>query len=311
MVTRRQAALGLLFVTIIWGGTFVWMKQILDAVDDRVDASGLTAVVALIVASRFALAALTLPLFSRSGRAGMFSAKSWKGGAILGTLMYLGFITQMIALDSISPSVSAFLTSLYVVFTAMIGAMIAGYNPTRIMIVGAILATLGAGFIDGPPHLNWTWAEILTVACALFFALHILATQIITSEMNPVEVSQTSFITVVILSLITLVIFSDTKLSELFASLGDDGVILPLLALGLLGSLVCLLMLNLLQRHLHPTHAAVIYALEPVWATIYGLSIGIQTWTIWILVGGLTLVIGNVIVEVGAQHNEEATPSKS
>ena len=93
--------------------------------------------------------------------------------------------------------------------------------------------------------------------------------------------------------------------------MGDDGVILPLLALGLLGSLVCLLMLNLLQRHLHPTHAAVIYALEPVWATIYGLSIGIQPWTFWILIGGLTLMVGNVIVEVGAQHNEEAIPSKS
>lgn len=311
MVSRRQAALGLLAVTLIWGGTFVWMKQILDAVDGRIDESGLTAIVALIVASRFALAALTLPLVSQKSRLGMMSKEAWKGGFILGLLMYLGFLTQMIALDSITPSVSAFLTSLYVVFTALIGSRMMGYTPTKVMIWGAVLATLGAGFIDGPPHLSWTWAELLTVTCALFFALHILATQRITTEMDPIEVSQTSFITVVILSALTFLFTMRDGLSELLSTLGDEGVVLPLLALGLGGSLICLLMLNLLQRHLHPTHAAVIYALEPVWATVYGLAIGIQPWSMWILAGGLTLVAGNIVVEIGAQHSEDAEPSKS
>jgi drug/metabolite transporter (DMT)-like permease len=77
----------------------------------------------------------------------------------------------------------------------------------------------------------------------------------------------------------------------------SDGVIIPVLLLGVGGSFFCLLFLNLYQRYLHPIQAAIIYALEPVWATIYGLGIDMVDWSIWILVGGGSLFIGNIIVE--------------
>jgi drug/metabolite transporter (DMT)-like permease len=57
---------------------------------------------------------------------------------------------------------------------------------------------------------------------------------------------------------------------------------------------------------LNPIQAAIIYALEPVWATIYGLSLGLDQWTGWILVGGGALFMGNIIVELfTAAHEEE------
>ena len=52
------------------------------------------------------------------------------------------------------------------------------------------------------------------------------------------------------------------------------------------GSFFCLLFLNMYQRYLHPIQAAIIYALEPVWATIYGLQLDMVDWSIWILIGG-------------------------
>ena len=78
----------------------------------------------------------------------------------------------------------------------------------------------------------------------------------------------------------------------------NDGVIIPLLCLGLIGSLFALLLLNLLQRHLHPVQAAIIYALEPVWATIFALTLEMTEWTGWIAVGGGALLIGNLMVEL-------------
>ena len=53
---------------------------------------------------------------------------------------------------------------------------------------GVLLATFGAGFIQGPPHLTWGFGEALTVVCAVFFALHIIYTQKITQAMDPVGV---------------------------------------------------------------------------------------------------------------------------
>ena len=58
------------------------------------------------------------------------------------------------------------------------------------------MATVGAGFIEGPPHLSWGWGEIVTVACALFFALHIIFTQRLTLALDPLMLTLTSFIVV-------------------------------------------------------------------------------------------------------------------
>ena len=59
------------------------------------------------------------------------------------------------------------------------------------------------------------------------------------------------------------------------------------------------------QRYLHPIQAAIIYALEPVWATIYGLQLGMVTWSIWILIGGGSLFFGNIIVELLSNNTDE------
>jgi drug/metabolite transporter (DMT)-like permease len=93
--------------------------------------------------------------------------------------------------------------------------------------------------------------------------------------------------------------------SDLIGVLRVDGVLLPLICLGLFGSLVALGILNLYQRHLEPVRAAIIYTLEPVWATLYGLVLGLVGWTPWILVGGGLLVVGNLLVEVTSQDEEE------
>jgi drug/metabolite transporter (DMT)-like permease len=85
----------------------------------------------------------------------------------------------------------------------------------------------------------------------------------------------------------------------------DDGVLIPVLCLGIGGSFFCLLLLNMFQRYLHPIQAAIIYALEPVWATMYGLGLDLVDWSAWILVGGGALFLGNIVVEVLTPSDSE------
>ena len=295
---RQIAILALLAVTLVWGATFVWMKQALDALDDEKATLGTNGVVAVLVFARFAIAALLMLIFFRKARSSLTDRRIWLDGIMLGGLMFLAYLSQMIGLDDINPSVSAFLTSLYVVFTALISS---AYNlrlPTKIMLLGVGLATFGAGFIQGPPHLTWGVAEFITVFCALLFALHILFTQHITTRRDPVAVSTTSFIVVTICSIITVFILGDGTDAKQWQLLFSDGLIIPVMLLGIGGSFFCLLFLNMYQRYLHPIQAAIIYALEPVWATIYGLQLGMVDWSIWILIGGGALFLGNIIVEL-------------
>jgi len=295
---RRKATWGLLAVTVAWGATFIWMKQAMDAIQPEIETYGRTPVVAALVGGRFLIAFIALFIISKEARTGLGNPELWKGGLILGAILLAGFITQMIGLDSITPSTSAFLTSLYVVFTALITTKITGQRVTRTMILGVALATFGAGFIEGPPHLSWGWGEVLTVICAVFFALHIIYTQQITQRMSPVGVTSTSFLVVTIGSLVVAFLSGGKSTFDALSVVNNEGVIIPLLCLGLIGSLFALLLLNSLQRFLHPVQAAIIYALEPVWATIFALGLDMTPWTGWIAVGGGALLVGNLMVEL-------------
>jgi drug/metabolite transporter (DMT)-like permease len=297
-VTRRRAVWGLLVVTIVWGATFIWMKQAMNALQSEIDFYGQTAVVSVLVGGRFLIAAIALFIGSSKARAALREKELWSGGTILGLILLVGFTTQMVGIDTISPSTSAFLTSLYVVFTAMISTKMTGQPVTRMMIAGVLLATFGAGFIEGPPHLSWGKGEILTVICAFFFALHIIFTQSITQRMDPLGVTITSFLVVSIGSLAISLLMGGEDTFKLWELTLQQDVLVPLLCLGLLGSLFALLLLNLLQRHLHPVQAAIIYGLEPVWATMFALGLGLTDWTGWIAVGGSALLLGNVLVEL-------------
>ena len=172
------------------------------------------------------------------------------------------------------------------------------------LIVGSFLGVrnqIGAGFIDGPPHIVWGLGELLTVVCAFFFALHIIYTDKITKQLNPIAVTSTSFAVLVVgAGIVALIASRDVMV---FESAWQEGVIIPLLFLGLFGSLACILMLNAFQRHLNPTHAAIIYSFEPVWATLYGWQKGLVEVSIWLTMG-LLLLLGNIIVELDESSEE-------
>tara|TARA_Y100000766_G_scaffold43119_1_gene33119 strand:+ start:981 stop:1844 length:864 start_codon:yes stop_codon:yes gene_type:complete len=277
------------------------MKQAMNSLEVELDEYSEAGVVGVIVATRFLIAFVALLPFSSRARAALTSKEDWKGGLILGSLMLAGFVLQMIGIESVTPSVSAFLTSLYVVFTAILSVKISDRKPTRMMIAGVLLATLGAGFIDGPPHIVWGRGEVLTVMCAFFFALHIIYTDSITKKLDPLAVTSTSFAVLVAgASIFALIASGDPMVAEVA---WQEGVVIPLLCLGLFGSLACILMLNAFQKYLNPTHAAIIYSFEPVWATLYGWYEGMIDVSIWLTMG-LLLLIGNIIVELDESGEE-------
>jgi len=297
--TRRKAATILLSVTLIWGATFIWMKQALNALAPELEVYGTVQVVSMLVAARFLIALVLLLVIFARARRGLRSKTVWKGGGLLGSLMLVGFVGQMVALNDINPATSAFLTSLYVVMTALLTVVMTDHPPRRALYWGVLMATLGAGFIEGPPHLSWGAGEVVTVVCAFFFALHIVYTQRLTLIHDPLALTTVTFLVILIGSTALSLFAGLTTFPEMVGDvLAREGVVVPLVCLGVGGSFFCLVALNLYQRHMHPVQAAIIYAFEPVWATVFGLGLGLVSWTWWILVGGGVLLAGNLLVEV-------------
>jgi drug/metabolite transporter (DMT)-like permease len=298
---RRRAVVALLAVTILWGCTFVWMKQSLDAAARRLGHPGGAPVVIACVGLRFAVAGALLACWPAARRGLDRGAR--RGGAILGLLLFAGFLFQMLGLEGVSPPVSAFLTSLYVVFAAALAAFTHRSRPHLPFVAGVLLATAGAGFIQGPPQLTFALPEWLTVASAFVFALHILATDKITRAHAPLPVTLAMFAFTALLAAGALPVAmlrpGATTAAELAAAVREPGFVAPLVLSTVFATVVALTLMNLYQRELDPVRAAILFALEPVWTTIIAVVAGFGRPGFWLWIGGSALVAGNLIAEWG------------
>jgi len=303
---KQKATIALFIVTIIWGCTFLWLKRALDSAAS-VSTSQTNVVATLFVTLRFGL---TLPIFlyfTPSIRKNLKHYRSWYDGAILAFFMLGGFVFQMMGLEGISPAVSAFLTSLYVIFTALILAYFAGRFQSKSLLFGVILATFGAGYIQGPPELHYDIAEWLTILCAIMFAGHIIFTDIITKRIDPMTVTFTSIAisTLMALFLLNYFMYVNDSNVNIFSMIVKADFLIPLLLSSFFGTFVALSLVNYYQKYIDPVRAAILYALEPVWATIFALGTGITTFNYWLLIGGSCLLVGNLIAELGNQRVSE------
>jgi len=302
---RARAILALLGVTVLWGCTFVWMKQSLNGALRVLGRSGGVTVVILYLGVRFTLAAGLLALWPRARRA--LDRGAWRGGAFLGAILFAGFILQMLGLEHVSPPVSAFLTSLYVVFAALLSAWLHKARPHLPFMIGVVLATVGAGFIEGPPHLTFGPAEWLTVASAFLFGIHILATDTITKANVPLGVTLGMFVCTAGFAVVALPVAMTRPgapaLSELIALLRDASFVVPLLLATIFATVLALTLMNQFQRDLDPVRAAILFALEPIWTTLIAMLLGFGRPGFWLWVGGGALIAGNLIAEWGAAHD--------
>ena len=304
---KQKATLALFLVTIIWGWTFIWLKNALNVAESFSSDDQINTVATLFVTIRFGFAIILFFIFTPKVMGELGDERVWKDGFILSLFIVGGFVFQMIGLEGISPAVSAFLTSLYVIFTALILAWFSGKLQNRNLLVGVFLATIGAGYIQGPPQLHYDIAEWLTIICALMFAGHIIFTDISTKRVSPLGLSFTSILISTIMCLLLLNIFLFVEIGEvdMVGLLMDTGFLVPLLLSSVFGTFTALVLVNTYQKYIDPVRAAILYALEPVWATLFSIYLDMTEFTFWLILGGSLLIIGNLIAELGNQRVSE------
>lgn len=165
MASNWRADLALGGIALVWGATFVVVKEALR------DASTLA-----FLSLRFTLATLALGLAFRP-LAGKFRGRILaKGGVAAGLCLFAGYLFQTWGLRYTTPSKSAFLTGLSIVMVPVFGAALRRQWPERSEWLGVAAATAGMALLTleaGPERINR--GDLLTLLCAAGFALHILA----------------------------------------------------------------------------------------------------------------------------------------
>src|SRR6185312_9618164 len=155
------ATLGLIAMTAVWGSTFVLIKNVLTRMP-----------VADFLAVRFAIAALAMLL--------LFGRAAWRlggpqilRGLLLGTIFGCGQLLQTWGLSLILPSVSGFVTGMYVVFTPILALLLLRQRMAGMVWLAVLLSTAGLALLS----LNGVEVDVgvwLTLASAALYALHIV-----------------------------------------------------------------------------------------------------------------------------------------
>ncbi|MBX3144768.1 MAG: DMT family transporter [Trueperaceae bacterium] len=149
--------LSLILVTMIWGTTFVIVKEALDTIS-----------VPLLLALRFTLAGLLLAWAGWDKRALV-------PALILGALSFAGFVTQTIGLSITSASNAAFITGLSVIVTPLVGRLVWRQDLAPRVYAAAFVALVGLALItlrDGFGAVNN--GDICVLATALTYAVYIV-----------------------------------------------------------------------------------------------------------------------------------------
>jgi drug/metabolite transporter (DMT)-like permease len=85
---------------------------------------------------------------------------------------------------------------------------------------------------------------------------------------------------------------------------------LVVLYLALIASALTMVLQTWAQAHIEPSRAAVIMAMEPVWAAAFAVALGGESITARMIIGGLAIVSAMYLVERPQRRRTEPTATK-
>jgi drug/metabolite transporter (DMT)-like permease len=247
------------------------------------------------LALRFLLGAVLLSIVAWRG---MRAGPLLRAGIGLGILLFAGFACQTSGLQFTTPSRSAFLTGLSVLLVPFLSIAFHRRRPSRASMVGVVLAVAGLWALAGGGIGSGTGARLgkgdgLTLACALAFALHITLIEHLARAHRPAPLVAVQLWTVAVLAAVTVgTVGSRLQPTPAFWS--------AVLITGVGGSAVALLLQAWAQARTTAVRAALVYALEPVFAAAYSVALGREQLGVRELGGGGLIILGVLVSELGA-----------
>ena len=269
--------LALLTAALIWGSSFIIMKDTLDNIP-----------VYQLLAIRFTLASLLLGVIFRKRlmRAGR---QIISHGAVCGVLLLFAYASQTYGLMTTSPGTNAFLTAVYCVLVPFMAWGLMCKRPTPYNWAAAVMCIGGIGLISLSGDLAIGRGEWLTLLSGLLYALHIMALSRYGESDDPIALTIVQFIVT-------------AALAWVFTLLVEPGTAFPplhvwpsLMYLTVLATCVTLVCQSVGQSLTLPSQSAILLSLESVFAVFFSLLMGREALTFQ-LGAGFTLVFASVIV---------------
>ncbi|MBU8896134.1 DMT family transporter [Corallococcus sp. M34] len=279
---RLQADGALALITALWGVTFVVVKDALGFSDPF-----------SFLALRFAVGALLLSALS--GRE-VLRPRNLRHGAQLATLLFAGFALQTVGLTETTPSRSAFITGMCVLFVPLLSLVLFRRVPRVGSLVGAALAAVGMYALTRPDAgsgvSGFSRGDLLTLGCAVAYAGHITLTE----RYAPKE----GVMGLVAVQLWGVSLMSAACLPFVHRSVTwTPSFVGAVLVCGVLASALAISVQTWAQARTTAVRASLIYAMEPVFAACYSVALGYEVLGAREVLGGGLILTGVLASDVG------------
>lgn len=274
-VSPAVGVVSLVLVTIVWGTTFVVVKEALDTIP-----------VALLLAVRFTMAGLLLAWAK-------WDRKAIVPALILGVLSFTGFATQTIGLSITSASNAAFITGLSVILTPILGALFWGKRLAPRVFLAAVVALAGLALMtlrDGVEAVNA--GDIWVLVTALTYALYIVYLGEIAGKVRATSLVMMQHIPMALLAWLWAI-----PQVQLLPSV-PLGTYLAIFYLAAVATAAVGLLQTYAQRVVPAHVAALIFVLEPAFAALFAFLVLGEQLGAWGLAGAGLMLIAMLVAEL-------------
>jgi len=247
--TRLKADLLLVFLAVIWGSAFIAQSV-----------AGKNGLAFLFNGACFSLAAILLLPLAR----GSIPRAQWGWMLIAGILLFGGSAFQQVGLFYTKVANASFLTSLYVIFTPLLLWLIYGERLGLIHGIAVALAVVGAFLLSTAGRLELHLGDLLEVIGALFWALHIMLAAKYAAPYRAIQFAAGQFLVCGLLNFAV----GGVLTHERWALLLEPAIAAATLYRAVLSIAFGYTLQLWAQKYTPPTDAALIFALESVFAAL-------------------------------------------
>ena len=273
----------LIFITMIWGSTFLVVKN-------TIRISGPFTYLAF----AYAVGALTLTLIFRRRLARMTRAEL-RSGLIIGLCLFTGYALQTMGLQFTTVSKAGFITGLNVPLIPVFMFLLLRQKASRGAVIGIIISFTGLFLLSFNNHLTPSIGigELLIFGAAIAFALHVVCI----SRFSPgADATNLVIMQIALTSLLSFIAIPFTH-QPVFVPVWSFWI--TVLLMGTIDIAFTLLVMNRVQQFIGGTKAALIYALEPVWAALAGLLLAGDVLSVPAWIGCACILVGMIVGRLG------------
>ena len=288
---RYRSNVFLFIAALIWGTAFVAQREGVDVLHP-ITYNGIRNFVGCI-----ALMPVILIMTASSRKKGTQIKMNPKtliiGGIICGIILFTASTLQTMALVDADEGKAGFMTALYLIIVPIIGIFM-GKKVRPVIWISVVLATFGLYFLCVKEGTSFSFnkSELLLLACAFVFALHIIAIDYFSPKVDGVKLSFIQFFVVGIISLVYIIAVDRPSFEEIKACT------IPILYAGVMSSGVAYTFQILGQKNAEPAVASIIMSMESLFALLAGILISGNEPGVRAIAGCAFMMVAIILVEL-------------